>query len=100
MDQTRRLVLFLVISAVGLFGWNLMFPPPQQNIVPAGPNSATGAVPTPAAPAAAPRVAQAAPAGTAPERMVTVRSPLYEYRFSTRGAALNAATLLRFESYV
>jgi YidC/Oxa1 family membrane protein insertase len=38
--------------------------------------------------------------GTAPERLVTVRSPLYEYRFSTRGAALNAATLLRFESYV
>lgn len=99
MDQTRRLVLFLVLSAVVLFGWNLMFPPPQ-NIVPAGPDSATVAVPAPASPAAAPRVAQAAPAGTAPERMITVRSPLYEYRFSTRGAALNAATLLRFESYV
>jgi YidC/Oxa1 family membrane protein insertase len=100
MDQTRRLVLFLVISAVVLFGWNLLFPPPQQTIVPAGADSATAAVATPAAPAAAPRVAQAAPAGAAPERIVAVRSPLYEYRFSTRGAALNAATLLRFESYV
>lgn len=100
MDQTRRLVLFLVISAVVLFGWNLVFPPPQQNMVPAGADSAAAAVSArPAAPTA-PRVVQTQPAGTAPERIVTVRSPLYEYRFSTRGAALNAATLLRFESYV
>jgi YidC/Oxa1 family membrane protein insertase len=100
MDQTRRLVLFLVISAVVLFGWNVMFPPPQQNVAPAGADSATAAVATPAAPATAPRVTVPAPAGLAPERIVTVRSPLYEYRFSTRGAALNAATLTRFESYV
>ncbi|HEX6368849.1 MAG TPA: membrane protein insertase YidC, partial [Longimicrobium sp.] len=104
MDQTRRLVLFLVISAVVLFGWNLAFPPPQQNMVPAGADSATAAVATPVAPAApaaaAPPVPRTTPAGTAPERMVTVRSPLYEYRFSTRGASLDAATLLRFESYV
>ncbi|HEU4881612.1 MAG TPA: membrane protein insertase YidC [Longimicrobium sp.] len=100
MDQTRRLVLFLVASAVVLFGWNLMFPQPKRTIAPAGADSATAAVATPAAPAATPRVAQAAPAGTAPERIVSVRSPLYEYRFSTRGAALNAATLPRFESYV
>jgi YidC/Oxa1 family membrane protein insertase len=99
MDQTKRLVLFLALSAVVLFGWNLLFPTPQT-IKPAGADSATVAVPTPAAPVTAPRVVQAAPAGTAPERIVTVRSPLYEYRFSTRGAALNAATLLRFESYV
>jgi YidC/Oxa1 family membrane protein insertase len=101
MDQTRRLVLFLVISTVVLFGWNFLFPPPQQNLVPAGADSAAAAVAAPAAPAAAaPRVAPVASAGAAPERIVTVRSPLYEYRFSTRGAALNAATLLRFESYV
>ena len=100
MDQTRRLVLFLVLSAMVLFGWNLAFPPPQQTIRPAGADSATAGVSTPAAPASAPRVARVAVAGTAPERMVSVRSPLYEYRFSTRGAALNAATLTRFESYV
>ncbi|HEX2209529.1 MAG TPA: membrane protein insertase YidC [Longimicrobium sp.] len=101
MDQTRRLVLFLVISAVVLFGWNVVFPPPQQTVAPAGADSATARVAAPeATPAPAPRVAPVAPAGAAPERIVTVRSPLYEYRFSTRGAALNAATLLRFESYV
>ncbi|HEV3050742.1 MAG TPA: membrane protein insertase YidC, partial [Longimicrobium sp.] len=103
MDQTRRLVLFLVISAMVLFAWNLAFPPQQPAIRPAGADSARAATATAAAttpPAPAPRVAPVASTGTAPERMVTVRSPLYEYRFSTRGAALNAATLLRFESYV
>jgi YidC/Oxa1 family membrane protein insertase len=101
MDQTRRLVLFLVISAVVLFGWNLAFPPPKQNLRPAGPDSAAAVVSaTPAPASAAARVTQVASSGTAPERIISVRSPLYEYRFSTRGAALNAATLLRFESYV
>lgn len=105
MDQTRRLVLFLVIAAVFLFGWNALVQPPRQQPRPAGADSATapaavapppGAASAPATPLRLP----AATAGTEPERLVTVRSPLYEYRFSTRGAALNAATLLRFESYV
>jgi YidC/Oxa1 family membrane protein insertase len=103
MDQTRRLVLFLVASAIVLFGWNVLFPPPEPPMRPAGADSATAAVTTAEAPdasAARPAAPPAALAGTAPERLVIVRSPLYEYRFSTRGAALNAATLLRFESYV
>jgi YidC/Oxa1 family membrane protein insertase len=104
MDQTRRLVLFLVVSASVLLGWNLLFPPVRPPIRPAGADSATvasgAAQPSAGAAAAAGRVVSAPPAGTVPERLVTVRSPLYEYRFSTRGAALNAATLLRFESYV
>jgi YidC/Oxa1 family membrane protein insertase len=103
MDQTRRLVLFLVISAVVLFGWNWLFPPTPP-VRPAGADSATvaprAAQPPAGVAAGVGRVASGPLAGTAPERLVTVRSPLYEYRFSTRGAALNAATLLRFESYV
>jgi YidC/Oxa1 family membrane protein insertase len=105
MDQTRRLVLFLAVSAVVLLGWNILFPPPPPAIRPAGADSAAvapAAVQAPGArlPAEAITAGTGPLAGTAPERMVTVRSPLYEYRFSTRGAALNAATLLRFESYV
>ncbi|HEX6042637.1 membrane protein insertase YidC [Longimicrobium sp.] len=103
MDQTRRLVLFLVIAAVFLFGWNALVQPPAQQPRPAGADSATAAVgtaPAPGAAASATTPVQRPTAGTEPERLVTVRSPLYEYRFSTRGAALNAATLLRFESYV
>src|SRR5687768_1837124 len=105
MDQTRRLVLFLAAAAVLLFGWNLIFPPPAPPMRPAGADSATAAASTRPAPgvstpAAGRMVERPELAGTAPERLVVVRSPLYEYRFSTRGAALNAATLLRFESYV
>src|SRR5687767_2730662 len=100
MDQTKRLVLFIVISTVFFFTWSVMFPPPRQPVRPAGADSATAttnapvAVPTRPAPAAAPA------AEGVPARLVRVRSPLYEYRFSTAGAALDAATLLRFESYV
>jgi YidC/Oxa1 family membrane protein insertase len=103
MDQTRRLVLFLAASAVVLFAWNLLFPPEPLPMRPAGADSAAAVVrpgtarPSTGTPAA---LAPGAMTGTAPERLVIVRSPLYEYRFSTRGAALNAATLLRFESYV
>ena len=102
MDQNRRLLLFLMLSAVVLLLWNVLFPPQRPPIRPAGPDSATAAPSVAAAPAPASSIAPApaVSAGTAPERMVTVRSPLYEYRFSTRGASLDAATLLRFESYV
>ena len=100
MDQTRRLVLFLVASAVVLFGWQLLFPPPDPGIRPAGADSAAAPPSATPAPGGIARSVAPVAGGTAPERMVTVRSPLYEYRFSTRGASLNAATLLRFESYV
>jgi len=103
MDQTRRLVLFLAASALVLFGWSYIFPSKPSPVRPAGADSAAAVVtPGATAPSASAPVALSSGAmvGTAPERLVTVRSPLYEYRFSTRGAALNAATLLRFESYV
>lgn len=97
MDQTKRLILFVVISTAFIFGWNALFPPVKPS--PAPPAAAARA-----AAAAQPRAASAlvAPAGALaqPERFVTVRSPVYEYRFSTRGATLNAATLRRYVSYV
>lgn len=106
MEQNRRLLLFLAASAVVLLVWNIVFPPQRPPMRPAGADSAAAVSTTapapsaisPAPPAPAGRIAEAP--GAAPERMVVVRSPLYEYRFSTRGAALNAATLLQFESYV
>lgn len=105
MDQTRRIVLFLAASALVLLGWNALFPPPAPSPAAGGADTAAVAGPAPAAaphtplaPPAAPAVE--APLRAAPERWVTVRSPLYEYRFSTRGGALNAASLLRFDSYV
>jgi YidC/Oxa1 family membrane protein insertase len=107
MDQTRRLVLFLAASALLLLGWNALFPPPRPVPATAAADSATAApavaprgAPSAAERAAAPPVSVVESGASAPERWITVRSPLYAYRFSTRGAALNAATLQRFDSYV
>jgi YidC/Oxa1 family membrane protein insertase len=91
MDQ-KRLLLAFVLSAVILFGWTYLFPPPvneQQNAN--TPQTAT-ASPTPI-PSQQPAPADAQPVLTAPaapdtvpQRSVTVETPLYEVRFDTRGA--------------
>ncbi|HEU0012137.1 MAG TPA: membrane protein insertase YidC [Longimicrobium sp.] len=101
MDQSqiRRFVLFLVLSFGFILIWSSLFP--RKPVPPAPRPAATApARTTPAAASTPGAPARVGGAPAVPGRMVTVRSPLYEYRFSTTGAALNAATLLRFESYV
>jgi YidC/Oxa1 family membrane protein insertase len=74
-------------------------PPPQARTDSAAvaPAPQPAAAPAPAAvPGTQPTLAVTTPAA----RPVTVRSPLYEYTFSTRGGALTSAELLRFPSYV
>ncbi|HET9786305.1 MAG TPA: hypothetical protein VFP47_04180, partial [Pyrinomonadaceae bacterium] len=90
--QQRRLLLALVLSSAILFLWTYFYPAPplpQQN---------ASTTPSPAASPAAtqqavsdPSTAQAAPLPTpnvssAPQRTVTVRTPLYEAKFDTLGA--------------
>ncbi|MBB4636735.1 membrane protein insertase YidC [Longimicrobium terrae] len=99
MDQTRRLILFIVISTVVIFGWARIFPPPAPPAPTAADSAAVAGTPAGTARTAPPAAALAAPAN-APDRIIRVTSPLYEYRFSTRGAALNAATLREYRSYV
>jgi YidC/Oxa1 family membrane protein insertase len=93
MDQ-KRLLLAFVLSAVILFGWTYLFPPPaneQQNA-----NTSQQAVngsPTPAA-AQQPAQAETQPVLTAapttpdavPQRTVIVKTPLYEVTFDSHGA--------------
>src|SRR5215211_6166327 len=88
--QQRRLLLALILSSVILFLWSYFYPapPPPKN---------QGATPSPAvSPAATAQTpdasaAQAAPLPTAnvsaaPQRTLTVRTPLYEAKFDTLGA--------------
>ena len=88
--QQRRLLLALVLSSAILFLWSYFYPvPPPANQHP-------GATPSPAASPAATQspdtsTAQAAPLPTpnvsaAPQRTLTVRTPLYEAKFDTLGA--------------
>lgn len=102
MDQTKRLILFIVLSTAFIFGWEALFPrTPPAPVRPPADSAAAGPAPTPAPGLPAAALPSTAPSRSGqPERFVHVRSPLYDYRFSTRGAALNAATLRRFSSYV
>jgi YidC/Oxa1 family membrane protein insertase len=99
MDQKdqKRLLLALVLSAVILFGWTYLFPPPptdQQNTN-TSQQSATNS-PTPAL-SQQPVQADTQPVSTVPaspdtvpQRIVTVSSSLYEVKFDSRGATIKS----------
>lgn len=92
--QQKRLLLALVLSSAILFLWSYFSPVPQP------PKQNPGATPSPAASAATTQVAtqtpdastaQGAPLPTpnvsaAPQRTLTVTTPLYEAKFDTLGA--------------
>jgi YidC/Oxa1 family membrane protein insertase len=93
----KRLALCFILVAALLIVWQQFFPPARPPA--ATPRADSAAVASAAAaPGTATTAATTQPA--APGREVTVRSPLYEYRFSTRGAALTWAELLKYPSYV
>ena len=86
--QQKRLLIALVLSSAILFVWSYFFP-----VTP--PNQKPGATPSPTASSAPAQssnpsvpVSQAAVASvnTAPQRTITIRTPLYDAKFDTRGA--------------
>jgi YidC/Oxa1 family membrane protein insertase len=89
--QQKRLLIALVISSVILFLWSYFFPPPPP------PKQNAAATPSPAATAVATQTpgsvaatAQATPLpaqiNNAPQRTITIRTPLYDVKFDTLGA--------------
>src|SRR5215213_3575787 len=90
--QQKRLLLALVLSSAILFLWSYFYPP----VPPA--NQKQGATPSPAASPSATQTAtsnnQPAPAApvptanvnAAPQRTITIRTPLYDAKFDTLGA--------------
>lgn len=91
MDQ-KRLLLAFVLSAVILFGWTYLFPPPANEQQNANTSQTATASPTPA-PSQQPVQADAQPVLAAPaapdavpQQTVTVSTPLYEVKFDSRGA--------------
>ena len=88
--QQKRLVIALLISTAILFLWTYLVPvkPPQQT-APA-PQASSTATPSPsnsAAPASGGAVATNTPVNTAPHRIVSVKTSLYEAKLDTEGAA-------------
>ncbi len=91
MDQ-KRLLLAFVLSAVILFGWTYLFPPPANEQQNANTSQTATASPTPA-PSQQPVQADAQPVlaapaapDTVPQQTVIVSTPLYEIKFDSRGA--------------
>ncbi len=119
MKTEVRFLLAIGLMLVVLVGTNLLFPPtpPPEVPVAADTTGAAEAAATPTAPprlpaslegpgpadSTAPRAAateslEPTPVETVPERLVTVEGPLYRYTFSSLGARLVSAEMLRFES--
>jgi YidC/Oxa1 family membrane protein insertase len=99
--QQKRLILAVILSSAILFIWSYLYPvkPPQNNPQAAASPSASqnssstnNATPAtqPSSPAPVP-VAQNA----APQRIITVKTPLYEAKFDTRGAEPISWVILR-----
>src|SRR5215510_1786258 len=91
--QQKRLLIALVLSSAILFLWTYFYPVPPGNQKP-------GATPSPtASPTATQQTAtandnapapatpqQASVVSSAPQRTITVRTPLYDAKFDTLGA--------------
>ncbi|MBP9899618.1 MAG: YidC/Oxa1 family insertase periplasmic-domain containing protein, partial [Gemmatimonadales bacterium] len=103
MNDRRPLIaiaLILVISVAPMF-WNRPAPLPvgaDSSVVSkaGGPAPLAGAVNAPATMQAAPTGDTIAPVVRVPERVISVRSPLYRYGISTRGGQFVSS---RFQSY-
>ena len=88
--QQKRLVIALLISTAILFLWTYLVPvkPPQQT-TPA-PQASSTATPSPsnsATPALGGALATNTSVNTAPHRVVSVKTPLYEAKLDSEGAA-------------
>ncbi|HKY41781.1 MAG TPA: membrane protein insertase YidC [Pyrinomonadaceae bacterium] len=86
--QQKRLLIALILSSAILFLWTYLFPPqpvenpaatPSPTATPAAQQAANQSTPAPA-PATMPNVT------AAPQRTITIRTPLYDAKFDTLGA--------------
>lgn len=89
--QQKRLLIALVLSSAILFIWSYFFPVTPPNQKPgATPSPTASSAPTqssnPAQPIAQPAQATVASVNTAPQRTITIRTPLYDVKFDTLGA--------------
>ena len=86
--QQKRLLIALILSSAILFLWTFLFPPkptenpaatPSPTATPAAQQAANQSTPAPA-PVPMPNVS------AAPQRTITIKTPLYDAKFDTLGA--------------
>ncbi|NJD17693.1 MAG: membrane protein insertase YidC [Gemmatimonadetes bacterium] len=108
MNTEVRFLLAIGLMLVVLEGTNLLFPPEVPVEPPAGDTTAAAVPSGGGVPAAAPKLPQAVEPGavslqqpeeeTDREELVSVSGPLFRYTFSSFGARLVSAEMLRFEA--
>ncbi len=92
--QQKRLILALILSSAILFAWSYFYPvkPPQNAELTAtaspevSPNSTPSSTPSPSTGQHSQPVSSAVAQSTAPQRFITVRTPLYDIKFDSKGA--------------
>ena len=88
--QQKRLLLALILSSAILFLWSYFYPappPPKQNAAATPSPSATASqTASSTTPAATPAPVPTPNVNAAPQRTVTIRTPLYDAKFDTLGA--------------
>src|ERR1044071_4741852 len=94
--QQKRLLLALVLSSLILFLWTIFYPVPQtpqnqNSVATSSPAASPPGTQATQSPSATGSTAQAAPLPTpnvnaAPQRSITIRTPLYDAKFDTLGA--------------
>src|SRR4030095_4944756 len=94
--QQKRLLLALLISIVILFSWSYFFvkPPPQVPVKDASSSASPAASPLTPVPNSTPSGSPAPGSDSVvsqqqePRRTLTVKTPLYEAKFDSHGAAV------------
>lgn len=94
-----RFLTAAVLSMLVLFGWSYFNPPPKPpaenaNTAANTAESNTNPLPPAPTPAAVPESTTVAP-DTAPNRTITIRSPLYEVKLDSKGGVATSWILLR-----
>ena len=89
--QQKRLLIALVLSSVILFLWTYFYPvppPPQKPGATPSPTASPAATQQPASATSTPAPAPQPVANVtaAPQRIITIRTPLYDAKFDTLGA--------------
>ncbi len=88
--QQKRLLVALIISSAILFLWSFLFPPQQAPDPAATPSPSPNATATQQAgsstPVPGPTIIPLTTVNTAPQRTITIRTPLYDAKFDTLGA--------------
>jgi YidC/Oxa1 family membrane protein insertase len=104
MDQNKRTLLAVALSAAVFLAWSILFPGPKQPAKQPADANTTAAQPGTAAKSApassAFTVTEAREIVAADARDITVDTPLYKAQFSTRGGVLKSFALKKYKETI